>query len=52
MTDWSKKTDLDYTRICYPKRDQPLYIHSEDVVAMKAILKKYKPKVMLEIGSA
>ena len=52
MIDWSKMTDKDYTRICYPKKDQPLYIHSEDVVAMKDILKKYKPKVMLEIGSA
>ena len=46
------KTDQDYIRLCYPKRNQPLYIHSEDVVAMLGILKKYKPKVILEIGSA
>ncbi len=52
MTDWSKKTDQDYIKMCYPKRNQLLYIHSEDVVALKNILKKYKPKVILEIGSA
>ena len=52
MTDWSKKTDRDYQALCYPKRNQPLYIHGEDVVAIKKILKKYKPKVILEIGSA
>jgi len=52
MTDWSKKTALDYETLCYPKRDQPLYIHGADVVVMMMTLKKYKPKVMLEIGSA
>jgi len=52
MTDWNLKSEHDYIRLCYPKKDQPLYIHSEDVSAMLPILKKYKPKVMLEIGSA
>jgi len=52
MTDWSKKTDADYIKMCYPKPNQPFYIHSADVTAMKNVLKKYKPKVMLEIGSA
>jgi len=50
--EWSKKTDRDYQALCYPKKDQNLYIHGEDVIAMKKVLKKYKPKVMLEIGSA
>lgn len=46
------KSKDDYIRLCYPKKDQPLYIHSEDVEAMLPILRKYKPKVILEIGSA
>jgi len=46
------KTNDDFIRLCYPKANQPLYIHSEDVTAMLPILKKYKPKVILEIGSA
>lgn len=52
MTDWKDMTDPQYRNMCYPKRDQPLYIHGEDVSAMLPILKKYKPKVILEIGSA
>jgi len=52
MTDWNKSKEADYIKMCYPKANQPLYIHSEDVSAMLPILKHYKPKVMLEIGSA
>jgi len=44
--------EQEYINLCLPKPNQPLYIHSEDVSAMIPILKKYKPQVILEIGSA
>lgn len=47
-----KKKPNEYVKMCYPKRNQPLYIHSEDVEALVPILEKYKPQTILEIGSA
>ena len=52
MVNWEEKTQNDYIRMCYPKPNQDLYIHSEDVVCLLKVLKEHKPKVILEIGAA
>ena len=50
--DFSKCDVKFYERMCYPKSDQGLHMHSEDIRDLVPLLKKEQPKVIVEIGAA
>lgn len=49
---WEEANMEHYVSMCYPKRNQYQHIHSEDVRLLVPILKKEKPKVIVEIGAS